>query len=506
MPPAGYYRMKDDNFVFSGRLLLLLLLAGTLIRFLFGWNARLWMEAPDQLAWQLSINGRAGNPDLIRLMHAPHEGGSLALGIASLLFRSFPLLPALSWTALLSDTIVRLIQIKVTCKIAGDRTAAWFAGWTVLSVPAMIPWATVNFGLHALASVFPFLLLYVVHSRRNHPFLYVLCGLVCAVAVSFSYDSLALLPVVVLFFVSRPDKKRIANALLFFAVCTIALLPHLWIRADMHVQTDNDILFSVRSVSWAYLLDLSRWIYPVTVWFTALPASFIVSPVHVLPVLFTVCIVTMLLHSGIIYFLSGKDGLTVRRVATGIVLFFAVGYAVSPFYGNRIDSKSYLYYRHLTYIIPLLSFICIAGFISSGNLRKALLTVWITVCGLLSIQFMLTTQKASGPAYRPAGWILVRKYGIDTRSLMDIHAAADRSYRSELITGYGWGMASLLLAGRSDTASVVKLVKSVRTFPAVYHQSLIDGVHYAFEKRITPVLDSGMLGWFDQMMNSKNNY
>jgi hypothetical protein len=498
--------MKESNYVFSGPQLLLVLLAGTLVRFIFGWYTRLWMEAPDQLAWQLSIDAVPGNLSFTRLMHAPHEGGTLVLGLFSLPFRSGNLLPSLSWAALFTDTIIRFVQISVIRKISGHTVAAWFAVWTVLAVPAMIPWATVNFGLHALSSVFPFLLLYILYRYREHPYVCVLSGLICALAVSFSYDSLVLLPVSVLFLLSGPAGKRIRDTLLFLAVFTVAMLPHLWIRAGLYTQPGSDILLSVRAVNWEKILDLSRLVHVITVWGTALPGSFMVSPVHVLPPVILFCMVCILLYSGIVFFIPGKEQPVVRRISIGIVLVFVVAYALSPFYGSRFDSGSYVYYRHFSYIIPLLAFICIAGFSASRSWRKILLPVWIVVCGFLSVQFMLNTKRAEQPAYRPAGWILVKKYGIDSRSLMTIHAAADPRYSNELMTGYGWGMTTVLLAGKPDTGSIVKLVQAIREYPAVYHPHLMHGVRHAFINGITPVLDPRMLEWFDHYIKKEISY
>jgi hypothetical protein len=498
--------MKEDNYVFSGRQMLLVLLAGTLVRFLFGWYTHLWMEAPDQLAWQLSIDATPGNRSIIHLMHAPHEGGTLALGLLSLLFRSGSLLPSLSWAALLTDTVVRYIQISVTRKVSGHETAAWFGVWTVLAVPAMVPWGTVNFGLHALSSVFPFVLLYILYRYMGHPYLAILCGLLCALAVSFSYDSLVLLPVSLLFFIGRPAAKRIRDILVLLAVFAVGMLPHVWVRADLHSQTGNDILFSVRTVNWVHVFDLSNLLQGITVWVTALPGSFMLSPAHVLPPLILVCTVCVLLFSGIVFFISGKEPSTIRRLAVGIVLFFVMAYALSPFNGSRFDSGSYVYYRHLSYIIPLLAFICIAGFSASGTLRKILLPVWVTVCGLLSMQFMLTTKKAGEPAYRPAGWILVKKYGIDSKLLMDIHTAADPLYSKELVTGFGWGIATTLFDGKPDTAAIVKLEQVLREYPAMHRPQLINGVRYAFTKDITPVLDPGLLHRLDYYLIKETGY
>ena len=60
-------------------------------------------------------------------------------------------LPPLSWAALVVDTLSRYFQIRIATRLFGESTAIWFGAWTVLSVPLILPWGTVDFGLHFTA-------------------------------------------------------------------------------------------------------------------------------------------------------------------------------------------------------------------------------------------------------------------------------------------------------------------------------------------------------------------
>lgn len=505
MPAPGRSQMTAGNYILSNRQIAWLLLAGTIIRGMFGWLTRSWMEAPDQLAWQLSIDAMHGSGqwDYRFLVHAPHEGGTIVLGFLSLLFRPLPFLPPLSWSALLFDTGVRFVQISTTKKIFGDTIAAWFGIWTLLAVPVMIPWGTVNFGLHALSSLFPFLLLYTMHRYKDHIHLPFLAGIVCAAAVSFSYDSLVLIPVCLLFFLVVPGKNKIQAIAVFLAVFAIAMLPHTWMRAGMYPYGNNDLLLSVRSVAWQDMLPAHHWIRVLTIWFTTLPGSLIVSSAHVLPPLAELGIVCVFLFSGLALFIFYRKIKPIHWMSIAIVFFFVTVYAVSPFYGGRYDSDSYRYYRHLCYIIPLLAVVCMAGYMNSGAGKSYLLPAWITVCGLLSIQFMLTAKRSIQPAYRPAGWILMKKYAGNNDLLLHMHAVAGDQYKNELMTGYGWGLSALSLAGKNDTVPVKELVRLIRQYPGMYRGQLINGVHYSFAPGITPTLDPKLLGVFDHYIQQE---
>ncbi|MEO8174821.1 MAG: hypothetical protein ABI581_17115, partial [Sediminibacterium sp.] len=185
--------MKSEKYFLTKWQFILILFAGTVVRFVYGYYAKSWLAAPDQLAWQLGLDEMVNSKTwhYVQLVHAPHEGGSFLVSLLSLLFRPFRfLMPSLSWAALVIDLLSRFIQLKCTERLWDHKTALFFGIWTILSVPLLIPWGMVNYGLHSLFSFFPFLFLYVMIQYRQHTYLPVIVGVLSGIAVSFSYDSM----------------------------------------------------------------------------------------------------------------------------------------------------------------------------------------------------------------------------------------------------------------------------------------------------------------------------
>jgi hypothetical protein len=500
--------MRTENYFFGKWQLVSILLAGTIVRFIYGYYTKAWMAAPDQLAWGLSIDAMLHNNSwsYLQLAHAPHEGGSFFIGLLSILFRPLQfILPSLSWAALVVDAAGRLIQVKTTQKIFGNRTAFWFGIWSIISVPVLIPWGTVNFGLHSLASFLPFLFLYFAGSFRESKYSPVWCGVICGFAVSFSYDSVVLVVAAVLFlWVNAVDTRtRIFSLLIFFAVFSITMLPHLFTR-----------LFAVIGFSLGAAPDLTaRWI-PLaagdlgklfSVWYRPLPGSFLLSAISFVPPVFQLVITGVFLFSGIVYFLLSQ---AISRIAKwlplSIVFLFIAAYALSPFNGNSYNSRSYVYYRHLAYIIPLITVIIIAGFVQAGKFSRWLLSTWILLCGLASCQYLSKGSTFSKPAYRPAGWIIAHKYGDNITRSVQVQAMTEPVWRQELWTGFGWGLSAAILKNQADTSAVRKLAGLIRQYPQQYQPAMIEGVRYSFAKTITPVLDPRLLEAFEAML-LKNN-
>ena len=79
---------QSDIHSLSTSRLVFILFAGTLIRFLFGYLLKPWLEAPDQLAWGLSIDEMvaSGNFNYTQLMHNAFESGSWMPGLMSIPF------------------------------------------------------------------------------------------------------------------------------------------------------------------------------------------------------------------------------------------------------------------------------------------------------------------------------------------------------------------------------------------------------------------------------------
>src|SRR5690606_32878207 len=123
------------------------------------------------------------------LIHYPHEGGTILISLLSQFVNLFTSFSSLTVVAFLLDFVVRFIQITVVKKVFNSQTALLFGVWTIFATPALIPWGTVNFGLHYLSSVFPFILLLLLYRKKNTLKYYLGCGLFLGLACWFSYSN-----------------------------------------------------------------------------------------------------------------------------------------------------------------------------------------------------------------------------------------------------------------------------------------------------------------------------
>lgn len=493
--------MKAEKYLFTKWQFTLILLAGTVIRFIYGYWSKAWLAAPDQLAWGLGLDEMLNSKTwhYVQLVHAPHEGGSLLVSLLSLLFRPFQsIMPALSWAALLIDTLSRWMQVRSAQKIFGNRTALVFGIWTILSVPLLIPWGTVNYGLHSLFSFIPFVFLYVITTYRQNKYLPVISGLLCGIAVSISYDNLVLVMASVFFilFVSQTFTNRLSKLVAFSATFILAVLPHILARIyfDPAFSLNGDGLLSVRGVALGNTFSPIHFSHVATVWFTSLPGSFLLSVPGFLPAEITCILGCLFIFTGLMFYIRNQSvEKHLKIVSVSIVVLFVIVYALSPFYGKSYHETSYVYYRHWCYIVPLLVLIMINGFINAGKFKWYIAGVWVVLCGIASLQYARSFQKIDQPLYRQVGWILANKYSNDPGKLFQIQAMAEQAYREELLIGIGWGLSAATFKKSDSRASVEKLVNIIRSSPVNYQPAMIRGVYYSFNTGITPVLEQRVL-------------
>ena len=212
--------------------LALALIGGTLLRLAFGWRFQGWLGAPDALAWDLTIqeaaSGASRSIRFDQLVHWPHEGASplltlIAIGLEPLRGA----LPPLAIVALLLDTVSRGIQILIAWKVFGRTTAVWFALWTITTVPGLLPWGTTNFGLHALSSFWPFVVLYLAAKiPESGKAFSALLGFFVALSICWSYDSLVLIPAALI----ALTQKRLRSTLVFLVTLLVTLTPYVALR------------------------------------------------------------------------------------------------------------------------------------------------------------------------------------------------------------------------------------------------------------------------------------
>lgn len=492
--------------------LTIILLAGTIVRFIYGYTTKSWLASPDQLAWGLSIDEMINSRSFsyLQFIHYPHEGGSFLIGLLSLIFRPFEnIIPSLSWTALAIDVVSRLIQIKVANKVFGKSTAIWFGIWTIFSIPLLLPWTVVNFGMHSLSSFFPFILLYIVFVYRESRHLAILCAVFSGIAFSYSYDNLALIIISLLYITAgnnfAGDRARsVAN---FIVALIITILPHLCTRLfiDTGFGLETNPVASIRGV------PLDNFLTPTSitnfrdVWYKTLPGSFLLN----CPTLFgpeiLKYIVSAFLISGLYLFLRTKTiSKQIKFISASSIVIFFILYSFSPFYTIYYNHKGYVFYRHLSYIVPLLALLVITGFVQSGKIKNYLLTGWIILCCIASIDYIRLTKKTEQPLYKAAGWVTARKYGHDIEKAFQIRAVTRDEFRDEFTVGLGWGLSATILENKKDSSHLLKLIAIVESCPPEHIEKVIEGVTFSFSDKVTPVLDPKFKSDFDKIVSTRN--
>ncbi len=479
-------------------LTLVLVLSGTLVRLVFGGHATLWRCAPDQAAWDLNLRYalHTGGSAYHEFIHYPHEGGSLLLSLLAIALA--PLdgwLPPLSWAALVMDTLSRYFQIRVAAALFGRSTAIWFGAWTVLSVPLILPWGTVDFGLHSLVAFVPFLFIrYAMDEGHQDRKLGVIAGLGGCLA----YDSLILVPAYVAwsFMVGGAKKSTLRRAAVFLLGAVVGFLPHVVLRMflDNAFSLENMPALGVRGLEQEPLRMVSALSDLITVWTSTLPASFLLSAVEPLSSRVTALVVLSFLLLGVGSALRARPArMRVEWLILWVILLFSIAYAMSPVFFDRVDAKSYLPYRHFTFILPLLVLLMMVGLV---QLRASawVLGAWLVVCASASLTFMVRTSPCASGNDGATGWVLARKYGHDPERLVGMVEFAPEPSREDLLRGFGWGMTATIFEHTSlrDSMPMARMCRYWSRFPARYRVQLLDGVRVAFAPGITPVLESSI--------------
>lgn len=176
-----------------------------------------------------------------------------------------------------------------------------------------------------------------------------------------------------------------------------------------------------------------------------------------------------------------------------VILLFSIAYAMSPVFFDRVDAKSYLPYRHFTFILPLLVLLMMVGLV---QLRASawVLGAWLVVCASASLTFMVRTSPCASGNDGATGWVLARKYGHDPERLVGMVEFAPEPSREDLLRGFGWGMTATIFEHTSlrDSMPMARMCRYWSRFPARYRVQLLDGVRVAFAPGITPVLESSI--------------
>jgi hypothetical protein len=419
-------------------------------------------------------------------------------------------MPPLSLAALIIELFGRYIQIKFTQRLFGSKVAGWFSVWTILSIPLLLPWATLNFGLHSLFSFLPFVFLYYLTQDQSKNSKFLLCGIITGLSLSFSYNSVIFIPAFIIytFFTLSDLKKAFIYTSKYLLFCLLTLIPHLTARyfLDSGFNLQDDPVFSIRGVTAEGTISGEQLNNFIVSWHRVLPASFLLSSISFIStylqrdLVFVFFMITVVLIA-----VRLRNNITAIYYALLLVFLYLLFYAFSPFYADEIDIKSYVFYRHITYIAPLIVMIMIYAFNRFNKINFYILILWLVICGTGSIMMINETVTRSNSTYDATGWVLAQKYGDDVEKLMSIHAIAPKNEQNELMSGYGWGLTAVILHDKSgnDSVSVNQLLLILNKFPSIQQELLHEGVKHAFNKNITPQLDPQLLILLEQKWKIK---
>ncbi|MDB9701701.1 hypothetical protein OAA53_03085 [Salibacteraceae bacterium] len=470
---------------------MLYLLLGLITRIIYGVWHEPWLNAPDQLAWDILLNEAilSGSLRYDQLIHYPHEGGTILISFMALIIKKSGLTNALTIGALIIDLASRSVQVFIVSKISNRTVFHAFAIWTVFSLPSILPWSTVNFGMHSLFSFVPFLVILLAESRERTSKQIAITGILAGLAIWLSYVNIVIIPIMALALFLRNAKWQDYG--LLYATCTGVLLIHIWVRSTFdpgfHLAEFSGT--EVRGLDYSHLRDLETYKRLYLVFIEALPGS------SMLPEMFGFDASTMRsiwnwficvgVGATLITFLRNRNQSILLALA--ISLIFVLLYAVSPFYDGHIDRDNYVYSRHLTYILPLLVFLTIYG-LNKLRLNVIWLSLFIGLASIGSMRFMLQNSEAN-PKYREAGWVLGTKLGHDPERLGKI--ADQQPERSEaLMEGMGWSItASILGTNLTEEERLAKFEKIRSGIRDEHLESFNNGVQIAFEKGMQPKLE-----------------
>jgi hypothetical protein len=431
----------------GNRPLLIYLIAGTIVRLAYGAFCEPWSGQCDQLAWGLVLSSVRWSHGISywQLIHYPHEGGTIVLSLLALITGQIGNLPALSVAALLFDLCSRCVQLLVVRRFFAKPVFHWFGAWTVLSIPGILPWAVVNYGLHSLAAFIPFALLWLAfreHTRRRG---HLLDGLVLAAMIWFSYSTVVLAPLYLFF---RSDLFRVPRHWLsFFGVLAAVLGLHVLVRslADPGFHLSGFSPSTIRGM--ALDAPITKFIRQADhLWTSSFPGSSMLPPMLGLPAALVRRLWALIMLAG---FVGGGLAWYRRRTDQRHLLFcmltvllFGLVYAASPFFQENPARTAFVHYRHWAFILPMATLAAIAG-LGTFRYSTAPLLGHALLCAF-GVAVMFTADKSGERSYKETGYVLSMKFGHDPRMLSAI-ARQNPDAEADLFRGAGWGSAEILL-------------------------------------------------------------
>ena len=487
---------------------LILCILGSFTRLLYGYLYEPWNDAPDHIAWELIIEQHNLRYD--HLIHYPHEGGTILVSLLCCIVEWFTNFSSLTIVAIVLDFFVRFLQINIVKKVFNLQAAALFGCWTIFAVPSILPWGTVNFGLHYVASVFPFILLFLLAQKKDTIKYHLMCGLFLGFAFWFSYSNVILIPVFFLYKILTRShiKKWFYSTLSLGTLILLHLLTRKFLDAGFHLTSfaPTSIRGEAFSLNNINIFDQLRNMPTVIANAIAgLPHTNkfmnIIRPVYY--VLFVASIIGFLRA-----FKQHRFHNSVYLIFP-IILFFLIIYVLSPFVHSK-EVGNYTSFRHLAYVVPLISLWIIVGFLSSNY--KYVVIVFLLLGTYRTCQLFTMDQTSSKEmSIKAAGWVLGTKLGHDPDALTSI--LKDNPEKSMLLSqGIGWGICTSLMQGVDELnmfesrSKVDELVEIVSTFPKPYRNHLLEGIDFSFSDQVFPRLNKRLYVKIEEVWNKRSSY
>lgn len=492
--------------------LFILCLLGSVLRFLYGYFYTPWLLASDQMAWEILLSD--GTLSYDQLIHYPHEGGSILISIFSHFIKIFTPFNSLTIVAFLVDFGVRWIQLSIVQKVFNTKKITYSFGlWTIVGTATLVPWATINFGLHAISSFFPFVFLYLTWLNKDSKEQQITLGVFLGLAFWFSYSNIVL--ILVYFFSKLLEYQKYKR----WGYSVLSLVPilllHFLVRvyADAGFHLEEMQMNSIRGIEFA-LDSKTTWQRTYQIWYTSLANTILAAPKSIYliePIKYVWLLITLTGLFGFTKLCFTKIYPKNLALNSLVVLIFILIYAISPFCSNINRVGTYVQYRHLTYILPILSLLTIVG-LFSYKYRRILISLFLLLA-LYSSSLLFTepiaTQAQKKVAEKAAGWVLVTKVGHAPKRLYRLISTSN--YNKELlIQGVGWGLATLLFKettgshSKSVDKKITTLINVVHQFPAKHKADLIEGIQFAFSSNVTPQLPQPILVQINAALEDEN--
>lgn len=485
--------------------IILFVLLGTTSRLLFGVEYQLWNQSPDQIAWELNLQELFvyGDWSFDRLIHYPHEGGTILISLFSLLFKAFTPLHSLVLSAFVLDAIFRFIQLFVVQEIGGKKSMIAYGMWLICALPLLISWGGVNYGLHAISAVFPFVFIYLLFREHHSNMSYIIDGLFLGFAGWFLYSNFLFIPIYFLYLMYKKSipKNYVISAFTILLVVFAHVLVRSLFDAGFHLSEFNAT--SIRGEEFE-LLSPDTYDSLLSVWTGAVRESSLLRGASFISskgIQWAWFILSLVGVGSLLYASAKRKSSEVLIFGILVILIYVSAYSISPFCIEDASRSNYVLSRHMTYILPLFMALSLIGLVAYKKMTW--LVIPMVMISIFGFAMQFKNPKSDSFLVRASGWVLSTKLGHDPNRLSKIAATnlLDEEENRELKVGYGWGLGTSLFQGIVlDSTSIdqvdlqtSRLIILLDDIPQADRKFILEGISYAFSDAVTPRLDKNIL-------------